>query len=159
MNKITLPEGYKIVDAIKPQAGAAITGDYISLKNANMAYVLVHVNQAAANTMAITVEQASAVAGTSSKAITVVVPIWANEDCATSDTLVRQTDGVGFTTSAAQKIKQVVFQIDPATLDIANGFDCITVKTGASNAGNITSAIYLVDSKYGQATPPTAITD
>lgn len=155
----TFPSCYKIVEAITPQAGAAITGDYVSLKNAIMAYVVVHINQAAANTVAITIEQATAVANTGSKAITNVVPIWANEDCVTSDTLVRQTDAVSFTTSAATKDKIIVFQIDPATLDVANDFDCITVKTGASSASNITSAMYYLDMKYSQATPPSAIID
>jgi len=156
---ICLPEVTKIVEAITPQAGAAITGDYVSLKNVHRAFVVVHVNQAEVNTMAISIEQATVVAGGDTKVITNVVPIWANEDCAASDALVRQTDAVNFTTSAAQKHKVVVFQIDPSILDLANGFDCITVKTGASNAGNLTSAMYYLCERYQQATPPAAITD
>lgn len=155
----SMPQNFKIVEAIKPQAGAAITGDYVSLKNVHKATVVVHVNQANAATMAISIEQATVVAGTDTKVITVAVPIWANEDCVTSDTLVAQTAAVNFTTSAAVKQKIVVFEIDPATLDLANGFDCITVKTGASNAANITSAIYYLAERYQQATPPAAITD
>lgn len=156
----SLAEDTKIVEAITPQAGAAITGDYVSLKNCSRCYVVVHIAQAAVNTVAITIEQATAVAPTGSKAITVAVPIWANEDCAASDTLVAQTAAVSFTTSAAQKHKIIVFQIDPSTLDQANNYDCITVKTGASDGTNITSALYfLTDLDYHQATPPTAITD
>ena len=98
---LCLPENFKIVEALKPQAGAALTGDYVSLKNVLMAWVIVHVNQANAATMAITLEKATTVAAAGTTAITTVVPIWANEDCVTSDTLVRQTDAVGFTTSAA----------------------------------------------------------
>jgi len=153
---LTLPENFKIVEALKPQAGAALTGDYVSLKNVLMAYVIVHVNQANAATMAITLEKATAVAGTGTTAITTVVPIWANEDCVASDTLVRQTDAVSFTTSAAVKDKMVIFQVDPATL---GAFDCLTVKTGASDAANITSAMYVLAERYQQATPPAAITD
>ena len=154
----SLPENAKIVEAITPQAGGAITGDYVSLKNYHSAYVIVHINQAAANTVAITIEKATAVAPTGSVAITTVVPIWANEDCATSDTLVAQTAAVAFTTSAAQTHKTIVFKVDPASL--GETYDCITVKTGASAAGNITSALYvLVPARYAQATPPTAITD
>jgi len=155
----TLPSSAKIVEAITPQAGAAITGDYVSLKNAHEAYVIVHINQAAANTVAITIEQASDVGGTGHIAITNVIPIWANEDCATTDTQVRQTDAVAFTTSAAQTHKVIVFKIDPSSLSLAAG-DCITVITGASAAGNITSALYvLVPLRYSQATPPSAILD
>jgi|LSQX01.2.fsa_nt_gb hypothetical protein len=153
-----LTEQMKIVEAITPQAGGAITGDYISLKNAVKAWVVVHINQANAAVVAITIEQATAVNGAGSTPITNVVPIWANEDCETSDTLVRQTDAVGFTTSAAVKHKVVIFQVDPASLSLADG-DCITVKTAASNAANITSAMYFIESRYQQETPPSAITN
>jgi hypothetical protein len=158
--KFCLPEECKVVEAITPQAGAAITGGYVSLKYSHRAFVVVHVNQAAADVVAITIEQATNVSAGSSKPITNVVPIWANEDCAASDELVRQTDAVAFTTSAAVKHKVVIFQIDAATLDLANGFDCITVKTAASNAANITSALYvLADYRYQGETPPSAIVD
>jgi len=158
--QFSLPEHAKCVEAITPQAGAAITGDYVSLKTCHKCFIVVHINQANAATVAITVEQATAVAGTGTTAITNVVPIWANEDCAASDTLVAQTAAVSFTTSAAVKHKTIIFEIDPATLNVASGFDCITVKTGASNAANITSAMYyLTPLRYGQATPPATITD
>lgn len=156
----TLPELYKIVEAMPNATDAAgRTGDYVSLKNANACFVFVDITQGNAATIALTIEQATAVAGTASKAITVAVPIWANLDTAATDTLVRRTDAVSYTTDAGVKNKQVIFQIDPATLDIANGFDCITVKTGASNAANITSATYFIQTRYPQATPPAAITD
>jgi len=159
MSLQSIPQRLPLIEAITPQAGDAITGAYISLKNAHRALVLVHINQANAATVAISIEQATAVAGTGSKVITNVVPIWANQDCVASDALVKQTDAVNFTTSAAVKHKLVVFQIDPETLDMANGFDCITVKTGGSNAANITSAVYLLEPRYAQATPPSAIID
>ncbi len=157
---ICIPETLKPIEALTPAADAAgRTGDYISCKNAHKVWVVVHVDQGNAATIALTIEQASAVAGTGTKAITNTVPIWANEDCAASDTLVRQTDAVSFTTSAAVKHKVVVFQIDPATLDNANSFDCITVKTGASNAANITSAAYYVEGRYPDMSDVTCITD
>lgn len=156
----TLPELYKIVEAMPNATDAAgRTGDYVSLKNANACFVFVDITQGNAATIALTIEQATAVAGTSSKAITVAVPIWSNLDTAASDTLVRRADAVSYTTDAGVKNKQVIFQIDPATLDIAGGFDCITVKTGASNAANLTSATYFIQTRYPQATPPAAITD
>lgn len=156
----TLPEQYKIVEAMPNATDAAgRTGDYVSLKNALMAYVFVDIKQGNAATIAITIEQATAVAGTASKAITVAVPIWSNLDTAASDTLVRRTDAVAYTTDAGVKNKQVIFQIDPATLDLAGGFDCITLKTGASDVANLTSATYFLESRLQQATPPAAITD
>lgn len=155
---MNLIEKVKIVEAITPQAGAAITGDYVSLKNAGHVTVLVDINQANAATVAITIEQATAVDGTGSKAITNAVPIYLVADAATSDEWVAQTAAVSFETSAAVKHKLIAFEIDAASLDVAGGFDCITVKTGASNAANITQAAYILsDLRYGSA--KTAITD
>ncbi len=154
----TLPQEAKIVEAITPQVGGAITGDYVSLKNYQMAYIIFSTQQANAATIGLTVEQATTVAGGSSTAITVAEHIWANEDTAATDTLVKQTSAVSFTTSAAVKNKIVIFRIDPANLAV--GFDCIVLKTGASNVANITGAIYvLVPSRYEKGTPPSAILD
>jgi len=155
-----IPETTKIVESIAPQAGGAITGDYISLRDAEVCFVLVHINQANVAQVAITIEQAQDVSGTNSKVISNPIPIWTNQDCAASDALVRQTDDVDFTTSAAVKHKLVIFQIDPAHLDVNNGFDCITVKTAASDPTNITAAQYLLaDLRYGGNNTPSDITD
>lgn len=157
-----IPQGLMEVNAIRPQAGGAITGDYISLKNVNMAWVVVTIYQDAADRVAITIEQATDVSNSKadSKAITKKVPIYANEDCAASDAFTRQDDAVNFTTSAvADKIKKVIFQIDPAMLDTDDDFDCITVKTAASDASNITEAHYLLAMKYKAETPPSVIVD
>jgi hypothetical protein len=154
----SLPERCKIVEALTPAADAGgRTGAYVSLKNAHKAWVVVHLDQGAANTVAITLEQASTVAGTGSKPITGVVPIWSNLDCTASDELVKRTSAVGYTTDAGVKHKQVVFEVDPAYFDIANGFDCLAVITGASVAANITSAQYFLEERYMAPTPPTAV--
>lgn len=155
-----IPECCKPIGAIAPQVGGAVTGAYVSLSSAKTCYVLVHITQANAAIVAISIEQATDVSGTGSKAITNAVPIWADQDCVASDALVRQTDAVAFTTSAAIKRKLIIFQIDPAHLDVTNGFDCITVKTAASDVANITAAQYILsDLRFGGATPPSDIVD
>ena len=140
---------HQIVKAIYPQAGGAITGDYISLKNVVKCHVVVFINQAAANTVAITIEQAQAVAPTNSTAITNVAQIWSNLDCASSNTLEQRTAAVSYTTDAGVAYKIVIFEIDPASL--ADSYDCITVKTGASSAANITAAWYECEMRYNGA--------
>ena len=158
MERITFPESFKIVEAIPNQTAAAgADGDYVSLKNAVRAWIVVNLTQGNAATVALTVEKATAVAGTGSVAITTAVPIWSNLDTAASDTLVRRTDAVAYTTDAGVKNKQVIFQIDPRTL--GEGFTCICVKAGASNAANILGAQYILQTTYPSATPPAAITD
>jgi len=139
----------KFVDAIEPQAGAAITGNYISLKNILKVLVVVQIAQAAVNTVAITIEQSTAVAGTGHTAITQVVPIWSNLDTAASDVLVARTAAVSYTTDAGQKNKIIIFEIDASKLDAT--YDCINVLTGASDATNITSAHYICELRYSGA--------
>ena len=147
---MNISENVKIVAAIPPQAGAAITGDYVSLKKAGHVTVVVDINQANAAPVAITIEQATKVDGTGSKALANAVPIYLVADAATSDEWVRQTDDVAFTTSAATKHKLVAFEIDASALDVAGGFDCVTVKTAASHADNVTQASYILSAlRYG----------
>lgn len=157
----SIPEKCKPIQAINPKTtNGALTGAYISLKNAVKVWIILNFTQAVGHATAITVEQASAIAGTGSKVISVVQPIWANEDTAASDELVRQTNAVGYTVAADVKNKTVVIQIDPATLDINNGFDCIVVKTAASaQVTNFVSASYFIENKYSQATPPSNVID
>jgi hypothetical protein len=159
--KLTLPEEAKIVQAMTPATDAAgRTGAYVSMKNAARCYVLVNIAQGNAATITLTIEQASAVVGTGSKAITNPARIWANLDTSVTDALVRAADAVSYTTDAGVKNKVVVIEIDARSLDQANGFDCIVLKTGASNVANITSAMYIMtDLRFAQATPPSAIVD
>lgn len=150
-------EQAKEISVIKPRAGASITSKYVSLKHCKEAYIFVHINQANAATVAITVEEAKDKDGDDSQAIANNTEIWVNQDTDTSDAMVRQDDGKAFTTSAATKTKLVAFRIDPAR--ISEGFTHVCVKTAASNAANITSAhVVLTGLKYKQAIPPTDIT-
>ncbi|KQS79833.1 hypothetical protein ASG25_21840 [Rhizobium sp. Leaf384] len=159
MTKFTFPQQMKLVEALPPAADAAgRSSDIVSLKNAGKAYVKVHLAQGNAATVALAIMQATDVAGTGAKPLANAVPIWANLDTSLTDTLIRRSDAVSYTTDAAVKNKQVIFEVDPAQLDLANGFDCIYLTTGASNAANITQAEFiLVDLRYQQSTPPSAI--
>jgi hypothetical protein len=159
--KLTLPQDAKIVQILAPATDAAgRNGAAVSLKNYGRATIICHITQGNAATIALTLQQCTAVAGTSAKALTVNVPIWANLDTSTDDNLARVSDGVAYTTDAAVKNKIVAFQVDPSTLDLANGFDCLRITTGASNVANITQAIAILhDPRYAQTTPPSAVVD
>jgi hypothetical protein len=146
-----LPEELVVVQTLKPAADAAgRNGEGVSLKNALMAWVEVHIDQGNAAQVTVTIEQCTAVAGTGNKAIP-VVPIWANQDYGTASPLTRQTDAVNFQTSVAVKQKKLIFQIDPSILDVANNFDCIRAVTSASNAANITQAEVRIAPRYPQS--------
>lgn len=160
MNSPHIPIGLNLVSVLAPAADAAgRTGSWISLKGVKRAWLVFYADQGNAATIAVSINQASAVAGTGSKVITNAIPIWANQDAATNAIWTKATDAVNFTTSAAVKKKFVVFELDPATLDLANSFDCVTLITGASNAANITSGFALLEPRLMQATVVDAMLD
>lgn len=150
-----------IVNLLAPAADAAgRTSAYVTMKGAHGASIYVHINQGNAATILLTPLQASAVAGTGSKALSANVPIYVNLDTAAGNVWVRATDAKNYTTDAGVKIKQIRFDIDPDALDLANGFDCIGISTGASNAANITAAsIVLGPLRYADDVPTTAVVD
>lgn len=152
----------KPVSTMAPATDAAgRTGSYVSLKNAHKAYVVAHITQGNAATIALSLSQAVTVAGGSAKAVSATFPIWSNLDIAAGDTLVSRTAAASYTTDAGVKNKVVIFEITPeSVLDVANGFDCVALVTGASDAANITSAqIFVVPGRYQQATPPSGVSD
>lgn len=147
---MTLIEDYKIVQAVEPKTtNAAITGDYVSLKNVITGTVVVNLTQAVGHATQVSLYQAKDVSGTGAKPLTNSVPVWANEDVSLGDSLIRQTDGVSYTVANTAKNKQVVFHIDPARLDVNDGFTCLNVRIGASTqVTNFACAEFILDSKY-----------
>lgn len=124
--------------------GAARTADYISLKNCpNGVAIICSILQGNAATVTLSLHQATDVSATSEKVFANTVPIYSNLDVAASDTLVRRTDAINYTTDAGVKSKIVIFEVLPEHLDVSNGFDCITVKSGLSHADNLFSLIYV----------------
>jgi hypothetical protein len=155
---LTLAESTKIFELLKPATDAAgRTSSYINVKTLHEVEIVFHVQQGNAATIALSIVQATDASGTGSKAITVAIPIWSNLDTAATDTLVRRTDAVSYTTDAGVKNKIVVFKVDPALLDIAGGFNFVAITTGASNAANLTQAIAYGETRYPQATPTSAV--
>jgi len=137
---------------------AGRTGAYASLRNALKAWIVVEVNQGNAATVAITLLQATSIAGAGSKAISNAAPIWLNNATAASDALVAQLAALGYTTDATIADKLVVFEIWPEdSLDLVNGFNHIAVQTGPSNAANITSATLHVYGSFQGAVPPSTM--
>lgn len=158
---MTLIEKYKVVQAVEPKTtNAAITGAYVSLKNVNTATVIVNLTQAVGHTTVVSLYQTQDVSGTGAKALSNNVPVWANEDVSSGDSLIRKADGVSYTVTNTAKNKQVVFHIDPAKLDVNDGFTCLNVRIGASTqATNFASAEYILDSKYAGDVPSSVVVD
>ena len=145
--QLSLPQHLKIVQMLKPQTtNGALTSQVISLKNAHKAWIVLEFTQAAGFASTPTLQQATSIAAGTNKA--------------SSDTLVRKSDAASYAVAADVKNKQVVFEIDPTRLDGANGYDCIYLTMATSSqASNFVSATAYLDTRYKQATPPSAIVD
>lgn len=158
--QLSLPTHFKIVELFNPKTtNAALTSQVVSLKTGHKAWAIFDFTQAVGHATTPTLIQATSIAAGTNKAGP-SVPIWWNLDTSLTDTLVKQADGASFALDANAKHEQVVFEIDPSRLDVANGYDCIyfTIAT-SSQATNFVSAILLLQAAYQQATPPSAILD
>lgn len=126
-----------------------VTTDYISLKNVHRLVAVFQFKQAVGHATGIDPVQAKDVAGTDVKAITNAVPIWANEDVTATSVMVRQTDAITYNVTNDVKSKIVTMDIDPAGLDVSNGFDCLAFTIdNSSQTNNLVSAVAYVAPRY-----------
>jgi len=143
------------IGLLPPAADAAgRTSPYKSLRNCSGKVAIVcRVNQGNAAQVTFTPLQATSSGGAGSKAIP-AVPIFFNINTTLSDTLVAQASAASFQTDVGLTDKFVVFEFDPAELDMANGFNHIAIQTSASNAANITDAHMEYLGRFQQQVPP-----
>lgn len=141
---------------------AGITGQYVSMKNYNHLTAIITLAPASGtDTSAITLSQATAIAGTSAKALPFSW-VWKNGAPGTTDTLVKTAVvSNSITTSAAAALEQYVIELDAADMDVAGGFDCVSVNmTDPGSVSTPASVIYILsEARYRQATLPSAILD
>lgn len=132
-----IPEGLFPVSMAAPETtNAGKTTDYVSLKNAEMCWVVIHLTQSAGHATAFTIEKATDVAASGTTAITNTVPIWYGNVTTSSTQLTRQTDAVSYTMGGGVTGSvYIIFEIDPSSL--GSTFDCICAKSANSGqAGN-----------------------
>jgi hypothetical protein len=155
----------QLVESVKPiwagepknYTGAAMTAKYVSLKNYTNLTIIIITGAWAAGTVAVTVNQATAVAGTGAKALA-FTDYW--DDLTTSGTLVKKT-AVSNTFNLDTTLKMYVIEIDARMLDIAGGFDCVTVACASpgANADFYGVAYVLHGSRYQGAAQPSPLVD
>lgn len=128
--------------AVVPSSAAP---KYVSLKGYNHVTVIVSfVNATTVTGSAITLNQATAVAGTSAKALAFTVA-WVLLDDGSSAVLTQTAVSSNtFTTSAVNsKSGYYIIEVDADTLDVANGFDCFQVGIGNGTATTIEASYIL----------------
>jgi hypothetical protein len=157
---VDLPQQFKIVDATAGPVttNGGVTADYVSLKNAVKAWIVLQFTQAVGHATSIQPKKATAVAGTGVTNVVAVQRIWANEDTAASDTLVAKTAAAVYAVAADIKKKQVIIEIDPVSLGDTYDVIGFTV-SDSSQITNFVAGQYILQTKYGADTPPAAITD
>ena len=128
----------RLVDSSHPVVGLApivpstSTPDYVTLKDYSRFTAIITVDNATTVTgSAITLKQATAVAGTSEKALA-FTSVWQSIDTDASDVLAETAVVSSTFTTNATNAKNLIYviEVDTATLDSDNDFDCIRVGTG-----------------------------
>lgn len=165
-------EGQKIVYAFPHGSPSTAVLPYVSMKNYNRMTVILLVDKDSTGaTSAVTVNQATAVAGTAAKALSTFLvdsvvdaasgtlggTITAVGDTLASTTV---TSGTFTTVTTASKNAFYVIEIKAADLDVTNGFDCVNVGLGDSSSSThvVISAIYIMrDPRFADTPLPSAI--
>jgi hypothetical protein len=154
-----LSEQVKVVEGLLSTVPSTSTPDYVSLKNYERCMVLIQVKNATTVTgSAITLKQASAVAGTGEKALS-FSKAYRNIDTGAADVLAEfAVTSDTFTTDATNsKNLMYVIEVKAEDLDVNNGFDCIRAGTGNATAATVSVTYFLFGAKV--PTTVSAITD
>lgn len=140
MQPFNIPGQLLPLSVLAPAADAAgRTGAvYHDLGKYHKVFAVFHITQGNAATVACSLSKADDAAGTGAAAVTETFDIYTNLDVAAGDAFTRQPAAASFTTDAGVKNKIVVVEVDPAKL--SKRF--LSATTGASNAANITSAMF-----------------
>lgn len=156
-----LAQTHKVVVGAVPidTTGAAVTGDYVSLKNYGHLTIVIAKGAWAGGTPAVTLTQASAVAGTGAKALSFTKQ-WVGT-ALTDDNLAETAVSSDTFNLTATANEYHVIEVDASDLDISGGFDCVRVGIASPGANaDLVSALYILSQpRFAQADPPSAIVD
>lgn len=154
-----LAERMKILRAGEPKSysGVALADFYVSMKNYTNLTIMILTGAWAGGTAAVTLKQAQAIAGTGTKALN-FESYW--DDLTTSGTLVKKA-AVSNTFNLGAANKLFVIEVDARMLDIAGGFDCVSlaVASPGANADFYAVGYVLHGSRYQGDQPPSALVD
>lgn len=159
-------EKHQVVGAIRPVdlAGGANAGDWVSLKHYKHAVIIFHsAIGTAGDDPTVTLLQATAVAGTGSKALNINTKKIFKKQAASnllstgtwSDASAGVTDNAWTNADAAEQEVLLVIEVDADELDVDNGFDCISISVADVGAGGaqLGAAYYILSEPRFSAAP------
>lgn len=157
---VRLIEQMKPIWANEPKnyTGAASTDKYVSMKLYGRLMIFIQTGAWAGGTAAVTLKQATAVAGTAAKTLAFSW-VWINT-AAAPDTFVKTAVTSNTFNLDTANLLYVIEVVD-SDLDVGNGFDCVAldVASPGSNA-DFYGAMYLGGAaRYPQALLPTMASD
>jgi hypothetical protein len=157
----SLPENCKIVEMVAPTVGGVgvVTSDYISLKYAHKAWIVIHYTDGNGNAVSYQPVKATGVTPVGNVSITTAVKIWSNMDTAASDLLVERTAATVYAQDNAVKNKVIVFEINP--VELGPTYDVIAFTASTPAAGEYIQAMCYIQPRYETRvlTSPSAIID
>ena len=166
-----LPENAKVVQAFQIQTGAAIAGDWVSMKNYHKCMIIVNEMRGAdATGTEFRLDKAMTAAGGTPGTLT-MQNYWSLEDIVAvagdagagailSDTMVKETAGVAtFTGSLDATGVSCLYVFDVDAHELLDGYDYLQIQVVGSNANHYIGATYILyEPRFSQATTPTVIT-
>jgi len=158
---VSLPENYKIVMVAPTAAANAVAYDYICCKNAHKVWFIVQHQGTNDTDLTLSMLEATTVAGGSAAAIAGTYPVWVDTNAGTASDALVKTSMTGATTSTyvintgVTTDQLVVIEWDPA--NFSAGFDCIALTDSGGNASNYVTVTAIIQERFEQATPPSAI--
>ena len=151
MDKLVETAKTVVVSAPANYTGAAATTEWISMKLYGRIKFTIHTGAWAGGTAAVTLDQATDVAGTGSKTLA-FTKYWLDgvETAVTSNT---------FNLSTANKMVEI--EIEASELDASNDFDCVSVAVASPGSNNDYYAISATcySARYAQSGMPSPIVD
>jgi hypothetical protein len=154
------PQQLKLVNCYNGAANA-VACDVVSMKNLIRGWFVVLHNGANDTDLTLSLYQATDVAAGTNKAVTAAQANYLDADQgASSDTLAKQTDAYAITIDpATQNGVMWVLEVDPTTLDLANGYDCVYLADSGGNASNLCTILFVGLMNFQGASLPSVIVD
>lgn len=158
---LSFPQNCNIVAATvgSVTTNGGVTLDNVSLKNVSRAWIVLMYLMPVGHATVLQPKLGTAVSAAATS-ITFSARWWKNADISSSDALTAQTAATSMAATAAATNQVVVAEIDPAQVAAQGAYDVLggTI-SDSSQATDFVTGFYILENKYQQATPPSAIID